>query len=591
MNQAERIIARFGGIRPMAAKLGIAVTTVQGWKERGTIPQPRHGEILTAAEAEGITLDAAELAEAAGEAPQRGPRRTMGHGFQTVDVEPDDEDEKDTEGAEPAEAAAAPEGGATDAAPDEGEAETVEAEEVELGAARRQTPPPVSVRTRGAGASLRTGLIGVLAGLVLAAVIGGIGWYLGGAGGGGTGAAGLAARIAAAERGAKAARGAAGDAGSRARAAEAAAKAATKKLAAIEAPSEAQAARLKAAEAQAAEAARTAGALKSDLAALEARMGAATPAGRLEAIGKELAELRARIETLAKTAGGGAGAPAAAVAENAGKIAANAQGLAANTQALAAAKARGEALETALKSEAARLEKAAQGLAARLSALERQVAASAAGSAGRGREASLVAAIGQLREAVRDGRRYADELAAVRALAKDPPARAMTLLASAAATGVPDGRGLRARFPATAVAILRAARMPAKGSWIDRAVARARSVVVIRRTGPGVAGTSPEALVARAEVQLGAGDLKGAVATLGGLDGPAAAAAKPWLDPARAHLAAIDAVAALHRAALASIGAAKPPAETPAKAGGGAKSGGAPKSGNGGGTKPATGER
>ena len=29
---AERIIAAFGGIRPMAKKIGVAVTTVQGWK-------------------------------------------------------------------------------------------------------------------------------------------------------------------------------------------------------------------------------------------------------------------------------------------------------------------------------------------------------------------------------------------------------------------------------------------------------------------------------------------------------------------------------------------------------------------------------
>ena len=58
----ERIIERFGGIRPMAAKLDTPVTTVQGWKKRGIIPLIRHPDILAAAAREGIPLDADELA-------------------------------------------------------------------------------------------------------------------------------------------------------------------------------------------------------------------------------------------------------------------------------------------------------------------------------------------------------------------------------------------------------------------------------------------------------------------------------------------------------------------------------------------------
>ena len=56
------IIDRFGGIRPMATKLGAPVTTVQGWKKRGLIPQARHADILAAARREGIALDSSELA-------------------------------------------------------------------------------------------------------------------------------------------------------------------------------------------------------------------------------------------------------------------------------------------------------------------------------------------------------------------------------------------------------------------------------------------------------------------------------------------------------------------------------------------------
>ncbi|HRQ83255.1 MAG TPA: hypothetical protein PKZ97_19240, partial [Azospirillaceae bacterium] len=40
----ERVIERFGGIRPMAAKLDAPVTTVQGWKKRGAIPPARHDD-------------------------------------------------------------------------------------------------------------------------------------------------------------------------------------------------------------------------------------------------------------------------------------------------------------------------------------------------------------------------------------------------------------------------------------------------------------------------------------------------------------------------------------------------------------------
>ena len=64
---ALRVIEAFGGIRPMAAKLGVAVSTVQGWKARGTIPASRHKDVRAAAGAHGVTLDAADPA---GRAPE-----------------------------------------------------------------------------------------------------------------------------------------------------------------------------------------------------------------------------------------------------------------------------------------------------------------------------------------------------------------------------------------------------------------------------------------------------------------------------------------------------------------------------------------
>jgi hypothetical protein len=47
--RAPEIVDRFGGIRPMASKMRIPVTTVQGWKKRGVIPGNRRGDVLRAA--------------------------------------------------------------------------------------------------------------------------------------------------------------------------------------------------------------------------------------------------------------------------------------------------------------------------------------------------------------------------------------------------------------------------------------------------------------------------------------------------------------------------------------------------------------
>lgn len=56
---ADAVIDAFGGIRPMASKLGIAVSTVQGWKTRGHIPDNRWRDIIAAAGANDIDLSSA----------------------------------------------------------------------------------------------------------------------------------------------------------------------------------------------------------------------------------------------------------------------------------------------------------------------------------------------------------------------------------------------------------------------------------------------------------------------------------------------------------------------------------------------------
>ena len=69
---ALRVIGAFGGIRPMANKLEVPVSTVQGWKERGVIPETRHDEIRAAAKAHEVALDDGDL-DASAEAPPETP--------------------------------------------------------------------------------------------------------------------------------------------------------------------------------------------------------------------------------------------------------------------------------------------------------------------------------------------------------------------------------------------------------------------------------------------------------------------------------------------------------------------------------------
>jgi len=53
---AEQVIERFGGIRPMASKMSVPVTTVQGWKKRNVIPGNRREDVIRAARQNNIEI-------------------------------------------------------------------------------------------------------------------------------------------------------------------------------------------------------------------------------------------------------------------------------------------------------------------------------------------------------------------------------------------------------------------------------------------------------------------------------------------------------------------------------------------------------
>lgn len=80
---------------------------------------------------------------------------------------------------------------------------------------------------------------------------------------------------------------------------------------------------------------------------------------------------------------------------------------------------------------------------------------------------------------------------------------------------------------------------------LERAWGNVSSLVSVRPVGAEVEGEGAEARVARAEARLEQGDLAAAVEELEGLEGAAAEAAAPWLEQARARLAAEQAVVQL----------------------------------------------
>ncbi len=78
IDNAEAVIERFGGIRPMATKMDVPVTTVQGWKKRGVIPGSRRGDVINAAGRHNIIVS--DLLEGAGPATGNPSFETMVQG-------------------------------------------------------------------------------------------------------------------------------------------------------------------------------------------------------------------------------------------------------------------------------------------------------------------------------------------------------------------------------------------------------------------------------------------------------------------------------------------------------------------------------
>lgn len=200
-------------------------------------------------------------------------------------------------------------------------------------------------------------------------------------------------------------------------------------------------------------------------------------------------------------------------------------------------------------------------MAERLKRLEQETDGKAADFDGAAARA-IVLATAQLRDAVREGRPFTDDLDALKVLADGRPAITQILesLTPHADLGVSTLAVLRTRFATLAGPIVNAADAAEGDGWFAEAAARLASLVTIRRVGNTAPDDSIDALVSRVDALLSAGDLRSAVEALTLLKGKPAEVVAPWLRSAEARLAAEKAVANLHVHALSLI--------APAKAGG-----------------------
>ncbi len=168
---------------------------------------------------------------------------------------------------------------------------------------------------------------------------------------------------------------------------------------------------------------------------------------------------------------------------------------------------------------------------------------------------AFVLAVSQLRGAVVSGNPYGTELDALQALATgsrdETLSAALVSLAAGADNGITSLDDLRATYADAAQAALRASRSRGEG-WVAQTMDRLSSVVSVRRVGE-VAGDDAEAVLARAETRLNAGDIQAALTELEALTGPAAEAMAAWTARAKAHAGAHRALRDLQTLAIAGL--------------------------------------
>jgi uncharacterized protein YukE len=470
----NEIIERFGGIRPMATKLGVAVTTVQGWKERGHIPPGRRQQIVAAAEEHGIDLGVDSAPSPPSETAPAAPATPA-----PLEAPQPSEPARESKTAPPA-PPPRPEK-TRPVAP-----EAVAAEEPTPAAQRpaRQAP---SARPRANVAWFALGLILVLALALLTRPY----WEPAIHAGVGAGDPAMSGR-ASAELARIEATVAERDRDARSRSDAMAAR-----IRALEAgggeAGEAFAGQLADVEARMAEVSRSLAAISSSLSRLEDRLGAleSTQQTVPEPVRREFGEIGARLDELQS-------------------------GIAARDESF-------RAQDTVLTDGLAAIAATLSGFEARLSELETRPIQTGE------KIAALALAIGQVEAALNSGRPYRSALDRLSALGQDDPlirdSMAVAVLERWADRGIPDRLALHRRFVEIMPQIDRALASTGEEGWLDKVWNSVKGLITIRR----IDGDGDLPPVSSAEIAMERGDLAAAAAAFEGA-GSLGPEGDAWID-------------------------------------------------------------
>jgi len=168
------------------------------------------------------------------------------------------------------------------------------------------------------------------------------------------------------------------------------------------------------------------------------------------------------------------------------------------------------------------------------------------------KSATLAIAFANLRAAVNEGRPYSAELSTLAALS--PGAGDLGGLLDYEDQGIPTLRELTASFEEAREAALIATEPTSDDSVLDRLMSSAESLVKVRRVDATAEGDTRDAVLARAEAQLDAGNLAEAVKEVETLKGAPREAFAGWLDAAHARLEVDATLQKLQSILLVSLG-------------------------------------
>jgi hypothetical protein len=289
--------------------------------------------------------------------------------------------------------------------------------------------------------------------------------------------------------------------------------------------------------------------------ALTNRVAAAETA--VQALTGNVADLRARLDSVATNAASPPAAAPAPVPADQGELATLTARVAALESAIRALDGRltasASASESAIRALDGRLAASASASESAIRALDGRLTASASAPVSAADVPGRVAlAALELRVAVERGVPFAAELAAAEPLIRDKDV--LDALQPVAAAGVPTAQALSRELADVSPAMLRAAGPPTRGGGlIERLEANASRLVHIRPIEESP-GDDPSTVIVRAEVKATRGDIPGALAEFGTLPAAVKAPAAAWMTSAQQRVAAVEAARKLSVGAIAALG-------------------------------------